>query len=610
MNACQEERPSRSRQLWEEDHEYEPGLLADYHSLVPGGEKTHWFPIDAKPAFFLEKGSLHPRLAPGPFEVTWTGVLHLSEEEPVTFGAYVLGQVELTLDGDLLLQAKGDQSSEWVESTTAFEREPGLYRLLIRYESPPEPPARLQIWWQGKTFSPEPLRGWRLQHILGELPEAARQEALFERGRAAVDRFGCAQCHSSSFPALEDRSPGPALTGVGERIERSWLMSWLDDPSRLLQDARMPGLFSPDRAGYVERWAVTEYLATLKREKKGPAPPAGDPVKGRRTFLGRGCATCHLQPDREDHTEFMGMKHRMPQEALVRFLLNPQDRYPDGRMPRFPLDPEEAADIAAYILFWSSASSLKSAAAVGTQELHALAQRLGLPENPEPKRLGRAVMEAKGCVGCHPGLWKERPQETAIRDSERGCLGGGTLPRFSLDGETREAIKGYLAISPGERHPSPFQVRRRLIDRFGCLRCHVRDTDQASDMERIGGQIDAPLLPRLPYQRVPGLTDAFSKYKRGYLLSAIREGVSGVRPSWYSYRMPIYEARAEEIVRALAETDGESSSEAELTEPEERDPTLAASGRELVGFHGYSCVSCHIWEGKMLRGMDSEEVGP
>ena len=624
--ACQEDHPWLSGQesaeettgnLWEEDHEYKPGMLADYHSLVPGDEKSHWFHIDAKPAFFLEEGSLHPRLAQGPFEITWTGLLRLSEEDRVTFGAYLLGQVELTLDGDLLLQAKGDKSSEWVESTTAFERQPGLYHLHIRYRSPAGPPARLQIWWQGRTFSREPLHAWRLQHIPGELPEAATQEELFERGRAAVNRFGCAQCHRSSFPSVEDRPPGPALTGVGDRIGPSWLMSWLEDPSQLRQGARMPGLFSPDRAGYVERWVVSEYLATLKGEKKGPAPPAGDHVKGRSTFVGRGCATCHLLPDQkaadredDDRMEFMGVKQRMSEEVLARFLLNPHDRYPDGRMPRFPLDPKEAADMAAYILLWSSSPPRKSVAPVAAQELHALVQRLGLPAKPEMEKLGRAVMEDKGCAGCHPGLWKEGPQEISIRNVARGCLSGETLPRFSLDGATRGAIKAYLTVSRSETQPSSFQARRRLIDRSGCLRCHTRDTDQASEMERIGGRLDTPLLPRLPYQRVPSLTAAVSKYKRPYLLSAIREGVTGVRPSWYSYRMPIYGDRAEEIVRALAETDGENWSAAETRDIEERDPTLAAAGRDLVGFHGYSCVSCHIWEGKMLRGMDSEEIGP
>ena len=46
-----------------------------------------------------------------------------------------------------------------------------------------------------------------------------------------------------------------------------------------------------------------------------------------------------------------------------------------------------------------------------------------------------------------------------------------------------------------------------------------------------------------------------------------------------------------------------------MTKPD--DPTLATlHGSALVGFTGYSCVSCHVWNGTQLSEADPGAVGP
>jgi len=54
--------------------ELRPGLLAVYRSLAAGPEEVPLTRIDSKPSFTWGTSSPHPRIAPGPFEATWTGV--------------------------------------------------------------------------------------------------------------------------------------------------------------------------------------------------------------------------------------------------------------------------------------------------------------------------------------------------------------------------------------------------------------------------------------------------------------------------------------------------------------------------------------------------------
>src|SRR5207253_8977672 len=101
---------------------------------------------------------------------------------------------------------------------------------------------------------------------------------------------------------------------------------------------------------------------------------AGDHRFGRRTFVSIGCAACHYLPDVDraeqptlGQTPLTNLQARFPPEELAAFLVNPHGRYPDERMPKLPLSPKVARDIAAYLLLWSkpatkSGTELKSPA--------------------------------------------------------------------------------------------------------------------------------------------------------------------------------------------------------------------------------------------------------
>jgi glucose/arabinose dehydrogenase/cbb3-type cytochrome oxidase cytochrome c subunit len=593
-----------------------PGLLAEYRSLAGNDDKPSVVRTDAKPAFTWGNSSPHPRLASGPFEVTWTGVLILREPDPVRLGANLGGEVSVTLDGAVVLQGRGTKEGAAIQADQVFTRPQGLYRIRIRYRSLASVPARLQLWWEGKSFAREPLPATRLKHIPTEVPAAAGQEELAARGREAVGRLGCARCHSQAFPSVSDPPPGPSVAGLGTRVKRAWLVEWLGQPAKVRPRARMPGLFSADRRGLVERFLVAEYLLQATGTGKKPsAVKPGDHRAGKQAFVGLGCFACHDDPEKPgragvdpERYPLTGLPERLPADHLAAFLQAPANRYPDGRMPKLPVSADTARHISTYLLMWAKpAASPAATPPVTENEVQQVLRRLGTANR---YAAGAALVREKGCARCHSGIGEATAASIPL-GQEMGCLDGkAPAPRFTLDDSTRQAIKAYLNVAGQEKHPSPFAARQRLLHHFRCHRCHQRDSEEAAPIEEIGRTLHVPFLYRLPFQRTPRLTQATARFRRDYLLSAVRDGVSGVRPDWYSYRMAAFGEQANTIMRALAEGDGDLPGEKEPPLAVNTDPTLPALGPVLVGFQGYSCVSCHVWNGQTLGAVEPGTVGP
>jgi glucose/arabinose dehydrogenase/cytochrome c551/c552 len=593
-----------------------PGLVAVYRSSAD--KNAVLTRVDAKPAFTLGHSSPHPRLPPGPFEVTWTGVLVLRDKSPISFDAYVGGELTMEVDCVRVLQGHGDNDTTLLGSKEVLHRPTGLYHLKITYRSRTGVPGRLQIGWQGPTFAREPLPAWQLKHLATEVSEALRGEQMAERGRSAVGRLGCARCHRNAFPGITEAPPGPSLSDVGQRISRTWLLRWLEDPIKVRPEARMPALFAADRNGFVERWLIAEYLAKPGSDgKRADAPQRGDHRTGRQTFILLGCAACHFLPDAArasqtdlDRIPLLGLGDRFDREDLAAFLGNPRGRYPDGRMPCLPMPPDAARDIAAFLLMWSKPTEAPPPASPTAEEIQKALRRLGVHN-----RSAAAVMliRQKRCAQCHPGLGTGLPDDVPLTASDdvRGCLTGRTLPRFTVDSTTRQAIAAYRAVANRERYPSAFEARQRQLERAGCLHCHQRDTDRAPPIEQVGSTLGGSLLEQVPFQRTPRLTYPHQKYTRAHLLSAVREGISGLRTAAYSYRMPAFGHDAEALVQALAEGDGELTDGSDPPARMPIDPTAASLvGPTLVGFQGYACVACHVWNGKLLSPADPGAVGP
>jgi cytochrome c551/c552 len=602
--------------------EIRPGLVASYRSLAADQRSQFVTRIDPKPAYTWGVSTPHPRIAPGPFEVIWRGLIDLRTNKPIRWGAFVSGQVSVRIGKTIVLDGMGKDLNDRIDSQVPYQTGSGLYEVEIRYQSLSEVPARLQIWWEGKTFAREPLPASRLKHLVRQEPGTLKEESAVEKGRLSISRLGCARCHQSSFLGIDDVAPGPALTKLQDRIDPEWLMNWLENPAQLRREARMPTLFAADKTGYAERWLITRFLLKPEQKEKQPtAGTTGDHRAGKQAFLGLGCIACHFDPEKNEPASIDSERYpltqltqRMNQAYLTSFLKNPLERYPDGRMPKMPLTYAMACDITAYL--WQISPPKTSAATDQPRpaELDSVLQRLGASE---PAAAGRLLLQQKGCVQCHTGLegipskplFAKKLALTTITGG--GCASKSQLPRYTLDESTCHSISAYLAVASTESHASPFAQRQRLLQQSGCFRCHQRDTDRPAPLVEIGQNLWTPHLYRLPFQRTPPLTQASAKFKHSYLLSALRDGVQGIRPDWYSYRMPTYGDKANELVQALAEGDGDLIPTSQQIENDQKvDPNVLAQGPTLIGFNGYGCVSCHIWNGQSLSATEPSSVGP
>src|SRR6478736_2643196 len=76
-----------------EPSELTPGLVAHYRSIAEPDATV--YRVEPKPAFYLGRSSPHPRIPPGPFEVTYTGVVSIRDPGPIAFSAFVGGDVSV-----------------------------------------------------------------------------------------------------------------------------------------------------------------------------------------------------------------------------------------------------------------------------------------------------------------------------------------------------------------------------------------------------------------------------------------------------------------------------------------------------------------------------------
>jgi len=526
-----------------------------------------------------------------------------------------------------VFEAVDEQGKSRRTSTQWYQREPGWATLEIEYRSCSDLPARLQLWWESDSFAAEPIPAW-LFFLPDELPPQLAEDQRHEQARQWVEKFGCARCHNGVWPGVDSEwMPGPTLHPSAHRWNRTWLMRWLEAPHRLRPQTTMPVLFSQDRRGYVERWVIATLLTQNQLspalETGGEATNVnGDHRMGRRLFISVGCAACHYLPDVPQEEQIFvdqwalhQLADRWNEESLAGFLLDPLQRYRDGRMPRLPLSTKEARDIAAYLLLWSRPSDLsaveQSLAPPTAAELEQLKQEYQVLDE---LALARALMRAKRCHACHGGLELGEVESVPVRASYHGgCLDGQSGPKFSFSPSVREAIDGFIEEARREHSEAPFFRRQQLDRRYGCTRCHQRDTDEPPPIEKVGATLGGAWLQRIPYQRTPRLNFPLGRLEYAYLRDTLQRGVQQPRDPEYTYRMPMFGELAAELVQGLAEADGELLDvEDGGSVPGSRDDPTAASlyGPELVGSQGYSCISCHVWKGKFFSDPDPGAVAP
>jgi mono/diheme cytochrome c family protein len=130
----------------------------------------------------------------------------------------------------------------------------------------------------------------------------SKNPELISQGEARFRQMFCSTCHTLAVTRAGETKLiggdiGPELTKVGSKVNPDWLLTWLRDPQGYLPHTRMP------RYGWSDEdlYEVTQYITTKLTDSAllSGVPQLGGPTEqeiqlGRRLFLEKGCATCHL----------------------------------------------------------------------------------------------------------------------------------------------------------------------------------------------------------------------------------------------------------------------------------------------------------------------------
>lgn len=242
------------------------------------------------------------------------------------------------------------------------------------------------------------LRGDNVQAsciVCHENVKGLRGAETLSFGIETLERKGCYGCHK--IAGYEDMPKiGPVLSGVGTKINYTWVINWIKDPKSVFPTARMPKFGFSDE----EAIAISDYLFKLNTDYRVDTPAKEVDWdlydKGKIIFRESRCSICHPSQGKggafrdiyaPDLTR-IGSKVKI--EWLKKWLKEPQDYFPKTRMPRFRFTNKEIDALSEYIMGefidWDMEDKkLKEKELIGEKQM----------------KLGASLIEKYGCFGCH-----------------------------------------------------------------------------------------------------------------------------------------------------------------------------------------------------------------
>ena len=607
------------------------GLALSIETLAPVAGKNNTDTRSVRMvAIYVQDGTPPtPFLPAGPFRATWSGDLSVSIRDEYTFSADGNGAVKLELNGETVLDASGNDLSQ--TNGKAIKLKKGKNHLVAHYESPKKGDAYLRMCWSTSDFPREVLSTIKLSHDIDARP--LRESRRLRTGRELFASLRCAHCHDAKpfVPSQPDSAAqadslhympeldldAPELNEIGDRLNAAWIAQWVADPRALRPEATMPKLL---HGAGVEKDSldIAAFLATCTAAEKPQPTKAPEPefvAAGGEIFATLGCIGCHTLPSAPPIKEELGgagevaariplrnVRRKWKAAALPAFLHQPNKHYAWIRMPNFRLSDDEAAKLAAFVLYQliddnSPAPELKS----GADAEH-----------------GKKLVESSGCLNCHT-LSKASAQTAsakgpAIKDIPaagwlRGCMASApaNAPDFLFSKEQQQALLAFAATDKAslmsEAGPEFSERRLRALR---CAACHSRD-DQEDHWSANEQETDI-LLPKTPpkenadaqegeankfRQLRPALTWIGEKLKPEWMTTFIKGEVPYKPRPWVHARMPGF-TQAAFIARGLALEHGcEPVTPLAALDPVP-DEAMSTFGKRLVGKReGLACTACH-----------------
>jgi cbb3-type cytochrome oxidase cytochrome c subunit len=265
-----------------------------------------------------------------------------------------------------------------------------------------------------------------------DVPEADK----LNHGMFLVENSGCVGCHKIAGREHLPKA-GPALYGIAGKTTEEFTFHWIKDPKAFRPTTRMPQFFdlsNTNDAYYlarnnVEARAITSYLFDVSKPKPRDGIPAGltgDIARGRDLVENVGCRGCHLMDGEEavasqQYRRFgpplTGVGSKTTIDWVYNWVKNPKAMVPTTRMPDLRLMPQEAIDIATYLMslrdpeFEARAmpapdDTLRDAVLleflkVTLTDRDARDSLAAMTADSKDHVLGEKLISRYGCFGCH-----------------------------------------------------------------------------------------------------------------------------------------------------------------------------------------------------------------
>lgn len=503
-----------------------------------------------------------PFVPPGPFTARWEGSISADLRAEYSFAAALSGEVKLTVNGTLALEAKGEGDNAVLGRAVRLNKGPNP--LLVEYTSPAPGDAFLRLSWTNSETPLNPIPSTALTPATNASLAAA---SGVRAGRDLVFESRCVRCHVSPGSAPELSLDAPTFNGIGDRRQTGWLARWIENPGAIRPGTPMPQIFHGPEAG-ADAKAVAAYLGSLKGSSPPAAAPAGNVEAGKALFEKLHCVSCHVPPEggeaRPGLISQKQVKAKFSPGALVAFLLKPEEHFAWIRMPNFKLTPEEAGNLAAFL-----------------ESVADPAEATQVPTEPVLLEKGRTLVAASGCLNCHTldgvkNLFATKPlTELAAARWTSGCVAdapaeGSSAPRFSFTDAQRVALRAFAGTDRASlARSTDADFLERQSHHLNCRECH--------------GKVEG--FPRWEL--------LYGKLKPEWATRFIAGAEPWKPRPWLEARMPAFPAYAPFLAKGLATVAGHAPVTPADPVPAEA-ATLAQAGQKLVSATGgFSCISCH-----------------
>ncbi|MFT7669580.1 MAG: cytochrome c2 [Planctomycetota bacterium] len=284
---------------------------------------------------------------------------------------------------------------------TICHRGSGLALDFIRADHRPVPGAQMEDWqgehhwhkqhhWDYPMLDANFTEASCVQCHKGSMELIAEDAPRLSKGYRLFEEKGCYACHKVEwFPTK--RRPGPTLQNLQAKLDKTWVDSWVSQPTNFRPSTKMPRLFhlsnfKPEQEITVSEWgegrsmlgqewnesavaSITAYLwKAAPKVASSSIPVQGNAETGRETFRLAGCLACHnmagypgqnlktadlafeLNGENEHGPNLRGVATKLDRDWLYNWIKDPEAYWPETKMPNLELSDQEAADITAYMM--------------------------------------------------------------------------------------------------------------------------------------------------------------------------------------------------------------------------------------------------------------------